>query len=159
MAIADIYLKIQGIDGEAQDKEHKNEIEIRTWSWGAQNAGSMSSGTGGGKGKVDVHDLRVSKLACKATPEIIKAVCNHKHFPSAKLTVRKHGENPLDYLVIELSDVLITNYSSSGSGPEVHEDLTLNFAKIKLEYKIQDNKGKQAASPTVTYDVKTHVVA
>lgn len=159
MAIADIYLKIDGIQGEAQDEKHKNEIEVQSWSWSAVNQGSMGSGSGGGRGKVDVNDLRISKLIDKSSPEIVKALCNHKHIPKAVLTVRKHGENPLDYLVVTLTDVLISNYSTSGSGPDVHEDFTLNFTKIKMEYKMQDKGGKQAAAPTFEYDQKTHKAA
>ena len=159
MANADIYLSIDPIKGDAQDDKHKNEIEIQSWDWGAQNSGSMSSGTGGGRGKVDVHDLRISKLACKATPELLKAVCSHKHFAKAKLTVRKHGETPFDYLIVELTDVIITSYSANCIGPDVKEDYTLNFAKFKLEYKTQSNQGRGDASPFVIYDVQTHKVA
>lgn len=37
-----------------KDKGHKDEIEILSWSFGASNAGSMSAGSGGGAGKVNV---------------------------------------------------------------------------------------------------------
>jgi len=30
----DAFLKIDGIDGESQDKTHPNEIEIDSFSWG-----------------------------------------------------------------------------------------------------------------------------
>ena len=29
----DAFLKLDGIDGESQDKEHKGEIDILAWSW------------------------------------------------------------------------------------------------------------------------------
>ncbi|MBY0538940.1 type VI secretion system tube protein Hcp [Patescibacteria group bacterium] len=37
-----------------KDKGHKDEIEILSWSFGASNAGSMSAGSGGGAGKVNI---------------------------------------------------------------------------------------------------------
>ncbi|MBK1640378.1 hypothetical protein CKO12_00460 [Chromatium okenii] len=30
----DMFIKITGITGEAQDKTHKNEIDVLAWSWG-----------------------------------------------------------------------------------------------------------------------------
>ena len=34
-AAVDFFLKIDGIKGESVDKDHKDEIEIASWSWGA----------------------------------------------------------------------------------------------------------------------------
>src|SRR5258708_21299898 len=48
MAQVDYFLKLKGIEGESSDKTHKNEIELLSWSWGATNAGSHASGSGGG---------------------------------------------------------------------------------------------------------------
>ena len=46
MAVVDYFLKIDGIDGEAQDAKHKNEIDIESWSFGATNSGTMASAGG-----------------------------------------------------------------------------------------------------------------
>ncbi len=42
----DIFLKLGDIKGESKDSVHKDEIEIVSWSFGAANAGSASSGGG-----------------------------------------------------------------------------------------------------------------
>ena len=52
MAVVDYFLKIDGIDGEAQDKTHKNEIQLESWSFGETNAGTAGMGLGMGAGKV-----------------------------------------------------------------------------------------------------------
>src|ERR1035441_7639883 len=59
MAAVDYFLKIDGIEGEAQDKTHKNEIQLQSWSWGETNTGSMGAG-GGGSGEhfVDTQGVR-----------------------------------------------------------------------------------------------------
>ena len=36
MAIADMFLKLAGVTGEAKDADHKGEIEVVSWSWGLQ---------------------------------------------------------------------------------------------------------------------------
>ncbi|HEV3436619.1 MAG TPA: type VI secretion system tube protein Hcp, partial [Gemmata sp.] len=54
---SDYLLEIDGIKGESQDDKHKDTIEISSFSWGATNAGSSSSGSGGGAGKVSYQDV------------------------------------------------------------------------------------------------------
>ena len=49
------------------------------------------------------------------------------------------GENPLEYLTVELEDILVSHVSTGGSHGEdrLTENVTLNFAKFKTEYKEQ----------------------
>ena len=42
---SDIFLKIDGIKGEATDVSHPNEIEVVSWSWGVSKV-FISSGGG-----------------------------------------------------------------------------------------------------------------
>jgi type VI secretion system secreted protein Hcp len=29
----DMFIKISGIEGESQDEQHKNEIDVTSWDW------------------------------------------------------------------------------------------------------------------------------
>lgn len=43
-AAVDMFIKIEGIDGEAKDADHKGEIDILSWSWGeSRNKPGMSN--------------------------------------------------------------------------------------------------------------------
>ena len=44
----EMYLKIDGVKGEAEHEDHEDEIEILAWSFGASNTASVESGGGGG---------------------------------------------------------------------------------------------------------------
>src|SRR5690606_24968597 len=94
-----------------------------------------------------------------ASTELFLATCDGKHFPEATLVVRKAGETPLEYLTIVMNDVLITSYSTGGSGGEdrLTENVTLNFAKVKLTYKEQAAKGAQAKAPSVSWNIQENV--
>ncbi len=155
----DMFLKLGDIKGEAKDKTHKDEIDVLAWSWGASNAGSFHTGGGGGAGKVNVQDLSFTKYIDLASTELFLATCNGKHFPEATLVVRKAGETPLEYLTITMNDVLITSYSTGGSGGEdrLTENVTLNFAKVKLTYKEQAPKGAQSKAPSVGWNIQENV--
>ena len=94
----DMFIKIAPLKGEAQDKAHKDEIDVLTWNWGMSNSGSAHAGGGSGTGKVSVNDLTFTKYIDKSSSDLMLACCNGKHFDNAVLTVRKAGEQPLEYL-------------------------------------------------------------
>jgi type VI secretion system secreted protein Hcp len=156
----DMFMKIEGIKGESRDKAHKDEIDVLAWSWGASNSGSAHTGGGAGVGKVNVQDLSFTKYIDKASPELMLACCNGKHFPTATLVVRKAGEQPLDYLKIELTEAMVTSVSTGGSGGEdrLTENITLNFAKVKQSYQPQSaTGGKEGGEVTMTWNVAENV--
>jgi len=140
----DMFIKIGDLKGESKDDKHKEENDVLAWSWGMSQSGSAHSGGGGGAGKVNVQDLSFTKHVDSATADLLLACSNGKHFPEAKLTVRKAGENPLEYLIITMKDVLITSVSQGGSGGEdrLTENVTLNFGKVTVDYQEQGTDGK-----------------
>src|SRR5687768_10251106 len=131
----DIFMKIEGTKGESKDSKHAGEIEVLAWSWGVSNSGTMHSGTGGGSGKANVQDLSFTKYVDSSSAALLLYACNGKHIPKANLVVRKAGEKPLEYIKIELSDLMVTSVSTGGSGGEdrLTENVTLNFAQVKME--------------------------
>jgi type VI secretion system secreted protein Hcp len=156
----DMFIKIGDLKGESKDKTHKEEIDVLAWSWGMSNSGSAHTGGGAGAGKCNVQDLSLTKWIDKCSPDLMLATCNGKHFTSATLVVRKAGETPVEYLTITLTEVLITSVSTGGSGGEdrLTENVTLNFAKVKVEYKEQDEKGKVKGGPvTMTWNISENV--
>jgi type VI secretion system secreted protein Hcp len=155
----DMFLKIDPIKGESQDKACMDQIDILAWSWGMSQSGTTHVGGGGGSGKVNVQDLSITKYIDKASPDLMLACCNGKHFGEALLTVRKAGENPVDYLKIKMTDVIITGVSTGGSGGEdrLTENVTLNFAKVAVDYKEQTKTGAAGAAPSMTWDIAANV--
>lgn len=151
----DMFMEIDGIKGESRDKAHKEAIDVLAWSWGLSNSGSFHSGGGGGSGKVSVQDLSFTKYVDKSSADLHLACANGKHVKSAKLIVRKAGEKPLEYILMELTECLVTAVSTGGSGGEdrLTENVTLNFSKIHFEYKIQDEKGAGKDGGQYTWDV------
>jgi type VI secretion system secreted protein Hcp len=155
----DMFIKIGALKGEARDSIHKEEIDVLAWSWGLSNSGSAQQGSGAGAGKVNVQDLSFTKYLDKSTPDLMLAACNGKHFDKATLTVRKAGESPLEYLLITMEEVLISSVSTGGSGGEdrLTENVTLNFAKVKVQYKEQTATGAVGDKPEMGWDIAANV--
>src|SRR3954468_17375540 len=146
----DMFIKIGDLKGESRDSKHKEEIDVLAWSWGLSNSGSAQVGGGAGAGKVNVQDLSFTKWIDKVSPNLMLACCNGKHYADATLVVRKAGEKPLEYVTVTMTEVMVTAVSTGGSGGEdrLTENVTLNFAKVKVDYKEQKADGTQGATPT-----------
>ena len=155
----DMFIKIDTVDGESRDKVHKKEIDVLAWSWGMSNSGSAHVGGGAGAGKVNVQDISFTKWVDSATPKLALACCDGKHFKEATLVVRKAGEKPVEYLKIKIEEVLITSISTGGSGGEdrLTENVTLNFAKVSLDYVPQDEKGAAGTTIPMTWSIAENV--
>ena len=155
----DMFFKIGDLKGESVDSKHAGEIDVLAWSWGMSQSGTTHMGTGAGAGKVNVQDISFTKYVDKASPNLIQYCCNGKHFPEALLTVRKAGENPLEYLKITIKDLMIAAVTTGGSGGEdrLTENVTLNFAEFKVEYTPQKKDGTGDAAVTVGWDIAKNV--
>ena len=154
----DIFIKIGDIKGEAKDAVHKGEIDVLAWSWGMSQSASGHVGGGLGTGKVNVQDLSLTKYIDLSSPDLMLACCNGKHYPEAKLTVRKAGENPLEYLVIKMTDVIVSSVSTGGSGgnDRLTENVSLNFAKVNVDYVEQLPGGGKGGTPKMGWDIEAN---
>jgi type VI secretion system secreted protein Hcp len=152
----DIFLKINGIDGESMDADHKNEIEVLNWQWQILQESNMHMGSGGGSGKATVKDLTFTHYVDRSSPNLMKFCLTGKHIPESKLVVRKAGGSPLEYLKITMTDVVITNVRPEGSSSaeRVKEQVSMSFAKVKQEYTMQNQQGGSGGAVTAGYDMK-----
>lgn len=151
----DMFLEVDGIKGESTDKTHKEKIQVLAWSWGLSNSGTFHDGPGGGSGKANFQDISVTKYIDKATCDLASACATGKHIAKATLIVRKAGDKPLEYLTISLQNVLVSSLSTGGSGGEdrLTENISLNFQKVKMEYKTQNEKGAGQAGGDFSFDI------
>ncbi len=154
----DMFLELEGIKGESIDHKHKDKIDILAWSWGVSQTGTFSHGSGGGAGKANFEDLSITKYIDKSSTDLLFHCTSGKHIAKGQLIVRKAGEKPLEYLTIKLDKLLVTGVSTGGSGGEerLTENIRLNFAKVGVEYKIQDEKGGGKDGGTFTWDIASN---
>ena len=111
----DILLKLDGVKGESKIDKHKEEIDVLSWSWGCSQSGTTHTGGGGGSGKVAVQDIHITKYLDAASSTLFRFSCNGKHVAKGTLLVRKAGENPVNYLQIDMDEIIITSVTMGGS--------------------------------------------
>jgi type VI secretion system secreted protein Hcp len=153
----DLFLKLDGIEGESEDSKHKNEMQVETLSWGVSNATSFSHGGGGGVGKAQLQDIHLTKKVDKGSPKLFLACASGEHIKSAILTFRKAGKEQQEYLKITLTDVLVSSISfqdHAAGGDLAHESISLAYAKIETEYKPQKPDGTLGGAVTTGWNIK-----
>jgi type VI secretion system secreted protein Hcp len=155
---SDIFAKIGDIKGESLDAKHKDEVEVLSWSWGVSQNVSPSPGGGGGQGKPTFNDFSFTHRVDKASPILLKSCATGSHIKEATITVRKAGKGQQEFLIIKMSDVLITSVqmSVSNDAAVTAENVALQFAKVALEYKPQKPDGALDAGLHFKYDIKAN---
>ena len=159
----DMFLKLDGIKGESRDSKHKDEIEIESFSWGASNSGSAAfgggGGGGGGAGKVSVQDFHFVCKTTKASPLLFLACASGEHVRSGLLMVRRAGEQQMEFLKISLTDILISGWKQEAAGADAvpMDQVSMNFAKIKMDYVEQSPTGGAGDTTSAGWDVKANV--
>jgi type VI secretion system secreted protein Hcp len=156
MAKCDIFLKLDGIDGESQDQTHKNEIDVESYTMGVVNAGA---GGGAGAGKAMVNDMHFTMKVNKASPNVFIACCTGRPIATAAVTVRKAGgASPVEYETIKLTGVFVSSFSKAthSDGEIGIESVALTFSKIEYAYTPQTKTGAADAAITKSYDVKAN---
>ena len=152
----DIFLKIDGIKGEATDVNHPNEVEILSWNWGVSESfiSSGSSGVVGGIPKI--ANLVVSKQVDKASPNLLRACLKVKHIKDVVLTQRRPGAGKVNFLTITLQDVLISSLTDveADAAATPTETVAFNFAKVIYEYVPKKPNGQPDTPVTLKWDVK-----
>jgi type VI secretion system secreted protein Hcp len=172
MAAVDYFLKIDGIKGESQDKSHKDEIDVISFSWGMAQQGTASKGGGMGAGKVAVTDMKIRKEVDAASPKLFDACFTGKHIPNAQITCRKAGGSAIEYWIIKFTDLLISSVHQAP--PEIHiesaaggagggkaslvaeEVITINYSAYEASYKGQQADGTASGAVTSKGNVKTN---
>jgi type VI secretion system secreted protein Hcp len=156
----DMYLTVETITGESQRVGHEGEIDVLAWSFGGSNPSSIGvTGSGSGAGKVTLQDFSLTKYLDAATAELFQAMCDGRHFPTAKLTVYKAGgtSGPLPYLIFDFIDLFPTTQSVGGSGGEdtLTENVTFAYGKVTVTYSEQGTEGTGQGDHVGSWNVRS----
>jgi type VI secretion system secreted protein Hcp len=151
------------ITGESLDPYHEMEIEIDLWKWGDSGITNSASykqaqdNPKNGASTTKMDNVVVQKFTDRASAALAAYCANGLPIPFAVITCRKYrGEgDPLDYLMIELGNVMISQVhmagaKADGGAHEITETVHLNYETVQFHYKFQDNTG--AAPLTVGFE-------
>ncbi len=157
----DMFCKIDGIDGESTDDQHKDWIELLSFNWGVSQPVSVSSATGGRTaGRADFQDFAITKLVDRATPNLALHCANGRHIPKVIVELCLAAETKHPFMKITMEDVVVSSVGSGGAAsavePRPQETVTFNYGKIEWEYTPLDPTGKKGATVKQGWDLETN---
>lgn len=157
--VYDIFLKIDGIDGELMDDKYKNEIEVLGWCWNIYQEFIMYVGSGFGFGKVFVINLEFEYYIDCVSLNLFKYCVFGKYILQVILVMCKVGGNLLEYFKYIFIDliVVVVLFSGNREGEIVFcEWIEFFFSIVKQEYVVQNQQGGSGGIIIVGYDFKVN---
>lgn len=132
-----IFMKFADVDGGAKDKDHKNWIDVTSFSHAIDATGATNK----------IENFRVIKDLDKSSVLLAEAADKRKIFSKVELHVTESYSDGgrVTVLRYELQNVRITSYSIGGIGWPT-EQITFYGKEIKMDYAHTDDKGKKKES-------------
>ncbi|HTE26458.1 Hcp family type VI secretion system effector [Flavitalea sp.] len=143
-------------DGESIQKGKEKWIEIQAWDWEVEAESSWTRGGGASVGKPNPGKLNFEHRFDTSSIVILGYICSGKAFPKCELQMLKAGSKdiPETYFTMLLEGVYITKVSNAGTEEgNVMQRVEMVFKTVKIEYKIQDNKGSLSIARTYNWDI------
>lgn len=158
MANLTAYMKIPDVPGESQRAEHEEEIDIHDVQWIIEQASVAQVGRGRSQSRAQVDALKCKKYYDASSPYLALACMQAKSFDEIILSVRKDsGEAHLDYLVITMTNVIISSYHVIGAGDNggqmIEEMFGLSFEEVNINYTVQADDHSAGDEHEVEFDI------
>jgi len=155
----DYFWKLDSIQGESVDANHKNEIKLLSFSWGGTQKTSVAGTGGSGAGKVDIADFSVMKHVDKASTPLFKALVSGTHIKTGTLTAVKAGSAGKPFLKIDFQELFVTSLQQAATDEVPTESVSFSYNQIAVEYSMQNEQGVVTSTGKVTYNLKENKVS
>lgn len=152
----DYFLKMAPIVGESQAKNHVDEIQVLSWSWGGTQTSTVHGTSGSGAGKVSLSDLNIMIEFDKSSPKLLSGLTAGTHYAAATLSAVKAGAANANFMTLALTEVFISSMQLSASSDVPSVSISLTYKSFQYDYYIQAKDGTVTNAGTSTYDVTTN---
>lgn len=150
-----IYLKYDGIDGEATHADHKKWIDVGSLQFGIGRGISTPAGSVANReaSEPSVSEVVITKQMDGASPKLFTESATGAVGKDVLIHLVSTGSPGNTYVEYKLSNALISGYSVSSGGDRPSESISINFTKIQYKFIPYDDKNKAGTPVTVSYDL------
>jgi len=154
-----MYMKIDGIDGEATAVGHDKWVDIDSITWGTNRALSSNTGTSQDREGTlaNVQDVTITKLMDVTSPAIFQESVVGKS-KTVQFHIAKQGsDGPEVYMEYTLTNAMISGYqvSAAGDSGRPMESLSFNFTKVEMKYTPYDDQHNAGTPVPAGFDSTT----
>lgn len=133
---AAVYIKFDGVDGEVKDSGFEGYLKVEFFKVEIEGAA--------GRERPVLKDLVISLPMEKSSPNLMLACATGQILRNASLVLTKStgaGEEVI-FLKLDLRNVVVSSYSSSGNGQKLPTDqITLGYTEVEWTYLVYDDNG------------------
>lgn len=155
MAESAIFMKVAGVTGESQNAAYKQWTDVISVS---QTIRSTRKHGATGPAISSAEDLTCTALLDNAAPALFQKCANGTNIAKVEFAFIKMGNVQWEYMRYTLEDVYVSSYRQSGNmaeeGGHPVVEYGFNFARMKVEYKQQTEKGSTGGASSATWDIK-----
>lgn len=157
-----IFLKLDGIAGDATDSNHPRWIDIFTLGWSIRRRITAATSTCDDResSNASFSEIELTRFMDSATPQLIlEACCGRGKTLEIHLTKSGAGSGSDTYAAYVLKNALISHYEVKAAGQHVTrpiERLRISFGALELRYIQYDQDGKALAPSAKGFDVTTN---
>jgi len=152
-----IYVKYEGIDGEATHDTHKKWLDVSSVQWGMGRAITTKSGatTNREASEPSVSEVTITKLMDSSSPKFFVESCTGAAGKKVEIHLVTTGSPGNTYAAYTLTNALVSSYSMSSGGDRPSESVSISFTKVEYKFTPYDDKNKAGTPIAVSYDLTT----
>ncbi|MEW9617650.1 type VI secretion system tube protein Hcp [Shinella sp. S4-D37] len=152
-----VYLKYEGIDGEATHEKHTKWIEVHSLQFGVGRGISTPTGatTNRESSQPSVSEVVITKMLDSSSTALFAESVTGTAGKKVEIHLVNTGDPGDTYVEYTLTDSLISGYSVSSGGDRPSESISINFTKIEFKFTSFDAKNKTASPTVVGYNMAT----
>jgi type VI secretion system secreted protein Hcp len=152
-----IYVKYDGIEGEATHETHKKWLDVSSLQFGVGRSITTPSGSTANREASEpaVSEITITKLMDSASPKLFTESCTGAAGKKVQIHLVSTGSPGNTYVEYTLTDALISSYSVSTGGDRPSESVSISFTKLEYKFIPYDGANKAGTPVTVSYDLST----
>jgi len=150
-----IYLKYEGIDGEATHDKHQKWIEVQSLQFGTGRGISTPAGATANReaSQPSISEVVISKTLDASSSKLFTESVTGNVGKKVEIHLVSTGNPGNTYVEYVLTNALISGYSVSSGGDRPSESVSINFTKVEFKFTPYDIKNKAGTPVTVNYDL------
>lgn len=157
-APVDLFMDIDGVEGESTDDRHKRWIDISSVGWVVARAGDTGAvGSTRTRGAAQFEDLTWTQVMDKSFPKVFEAVADGTIFPFVDIDFQTQiGSSDVVFFNMHFESVGMTGIALEGTtqGPPTVAG-SFNYEAVTVTYSQFDREGKKLGDISASWDLET----
>lgn len=152
-----IYIKYDGIDGEATHESHKKWLDVASLQWGAGRAIHTPSGSAANReaSEPSVSEVHITKTMDSSSPKFFTEACTGAVGKKVQIHLVTTSNPGKTYAEYTLTNALVSSYAMNTTGDRPVETIAISFTKMEFKFIPYDNKNMPGSPISVSYDLST----